>query len=118
MRRLTLAVTASAAAVLLATAADARPSFNAHRAGGEASARERESDSATLLGTISTLLGFTATVKATPVAGSDRPRSAASANEQCEEEKKRAEAAKAADTRRTAEAEKRQRGGDPVYLAF
>lgn len=115
MRSLVIALTA-AAAMVFATAADARPAFGATRAGTEASAKANDGES--LIETISTLLGFTATVKATTVAGSERPRSAAPVTEQCEEEKKRTEAAKAAETRRTADAEKRQRGGEPVYLAF
>lgn len=116
MRSLTLALTASAAALVFATAADARPSFGANRAGGEASATA--SDGATLIEAVAALLGFTVTAKVTPSAGTDAPRSAAPGTEQCEAEKKRAEAAKASETRRTAEAEKRQRGAEPVYLAF
>jgi hypothetical protein len=116
MRKLTFAVTASAAAILLATAADARPGFGATRAGSEVSSKA--SESASIIESVAALIGFTTTAKATPVAGTERPRSASPETQQCEEEKKRAEAAKASEARRTAEAEKRQRGGEPVYLAF
>lgn len=116
MRSLTLAVTASAAAILFATAADARPAFGASRVGSEASAKA--SEGASIIETVAALIGLSSSAKVTPIAGSESPRSAAPRTEQCEEEKKRAEAAKANETRRTAEAEKRQRGGEPVYLAF
>lgn len=118
MRRLTLAAAASLAAMLVATAADARPAFGAssQRLGGETSAKA--SDGTTLIESLAAFLGFAVTAKATPVAGTEAPRSAAPRTEQCEEEKKRAEAAKASETRRTAQTEKRQRGSEPVYLAF
>jgi hypothetical protein len=116
MRKLSLGVTASAAAILFATAADARPGFGQTRAGSAVSSKA--SESASIIETVAALIGFTTTAKATPIAGSERPRSASPVTEQCEEEKKREEAAKASEARRTAEAEKRQRGGEPVYLAF
>jgi hypothetical protein len=118
MRRLTFALAASAAAALFATAADARPGIGgaSHRVGGEASTKAAEGS--TLIETVATFFGFSVTAKAAPTVGTDAPRSAAPRTEQCEEEKKRAEAAKASETRRTAQAEKRQRGGEPVYLAF
>ena len=116
MRSFKIAFAASAAAMLAVSAADARPTFSGNRVGGEATSKANSD--ASLMDTVAALLGFTATVKATTIAGSESPRSAAPRTEQCEEEKKRAEAAKASETRRTAEAEKRQRGGEPVYLAF
>ena len=116
MRSLKIAFAASAAAMLAVSAADARPAFSGNRVGGEATTKA-DAD-ASLIETLAALLGFTATVKATTVAGTESPRSAAPRTEQCEEEKKRAEAAKASQSRRTADAEKRQRGGEPVYLAF
>jgi hypothetical protein len=118
MRNLSLAAAVSAAAILVASAADARPVIGAssHRLGGEATARTQ--DRTTLIETIATVFGFTLSATATPVVGAETPRSAAPRTEQCEEEKKRADAARATQTRRTAEAEKRSRGGEPVYLAF
>lgn len=118
MRSLTLALTASAAVAMFVTAADARPSFGASRAGGEATATSKADSGATFLETVAALIGFSTTVKATPNASSQPPRSTAPRGEQCDEEKKRAETAKASEPPRTAAAEKRPRGGEPVYLAF
>ena len=120
MRNLALAFAASAAAMLVVSGADARPAIggSSKRVGGDASASAKTSDSPTLIETFSALVGFVPAAKATPVAGSNAPRSAAPRIEQCEEDKKREEAAEAAESRRTAQAEKRQRGSEPVYLAF
>jgi hypothetical protein len=118
MRIQSFAVTAAMVSVLAVTSAEARTAFAGNRVGGSVSA-ERSSEGLTLLETMAALLGVGVSAKATPVVGSDAPRSAAPRTEQCEEEKKRAEAAKAAETRRTADAEKpRARGGEPLYLAF
>ncbi len=121
MRKSSIAVSASMIAILAVSAAEARPSFgaSANRAGGAAAASAKASDSATLIETVAALLGFTINAKATPSAGAEAPRAAAPRAEECEEEKKRAQAAKASDSQRTAEAGKpAQRGRDPVYLAF
>jgi hypothetical protein len=117
MRTLSLTASAAALAMVFATAADARPTVGAARAGSDASS-STGGKAVSLIEAVAALFDFSASAKATPVAGSERPRSASPVTEQCEEEKKRSEAAKAAETRRTAEAEKRQRGAEPMYLAF
>lgn len=120
MRAQPLLLSAAAFAVFAGSAAEARPMIGAagHRAGGAVTA-ERAPERASLFEAIAVLMGFGAVAKATPTVGTDAPRAAASSAQQCEEEKKRAEAAKAEETRRIAESEKaRTRGGEPLYLAF
>jgi len=121
MRQTSLLLSATAFVILAASAAEARPAFGAsgHRAGSEATASAKAGDSVTLIETVAAFLGFTINAKATPIVGTDAPRSAQPRAEQCEEDKKRADAAKAADRQRTAEAAKPQsRGSEPIYLAF
>jgi len=120
MRVHSMLLTSAAFALMAASAAEARPSIGpaGHRAGGSA-AGERPQETASLFEAIALLMGIGVSAKASPVVGTDAPRSAAPGAAQCEEEKKRAEAAKAAETRRTAEAERaRARGSEPLYLAF
>lgn len=120
MRLQSLFLSVTAIAVVAGSAAEARPMIGAagHRAGGATTA-ERAQERASLFEAIAVLMGMGAVIKATPTVGTDAPRAASSSAQQCEEEKKRAEAAKAEETRRTAEAEKaRTRGSEPLYLAF
>ncbi len=117
MRTQSIALAAAALAVLAAPAAEARSAFSGNRAGGSATA-ERSSEGRSVLEALAAFLAIGVSVKATPSAGSDAPRSATGRVEVCEEEKRRNEA-KAAEARRTAEAEKaKARGGEPLYLAF
>lgn len=117
MRKHLFALSAAALAVVASSAAEARPAFGATRAGGAAS--ERKAESISIIEAAAALIGLGLSAKASPAVASDAPRSAAPRVEQCEEEKKRQEAAKADETRRTAEAQKeRGRGGEPLYLAF
>lgn len=121
MRQSMLLLTATAFAMIVASAAEARPALGSagHRVGGEAAASTKAADGASLIEMVAGFLGFSANAKATPIVGSDKPRSAQPRIEQCEEEKKRAETAKAADSQRTAESAKTpQRGSEPIYLAF
>ena len=119
MRKFVFVAAASAAAILAATAANARPTFGASRVeGARGESASTTSDGASIIEAVAALIGFKTTAKTTPIAGSEPPRSAAARAEPCDDEKKRAESAKAVEARRTAEAEKRPRRGDPVYLAF
>lgn len=117
MRFQSIALAAAAFAVLAAPSAQARNAFAGNRAGGSATA-EKSTESRSVLEALAAFLAISVSVKATPIAGGDAPRSATGRVEQCEEEKRRSEA-KAAETRRTAEAEKvKTRGGEGLYLAF
>lgn len=116
MRTHSIALSAAAIMALVATSAEARTAFGGNRAGGSA-ASERPAESPSIIAAVAAMLNFGVSAKA--VAGADAPRSTAPRTEQCEEEKKRAAAAKAADTRRTAQLDKpKARGGEQLYLAF
>lgn len=118
MRTHSIAVSAAAIAALIATSAEARPSLSGNRAGGSASA-EKPAESPSIIEAVARLLRFGVSAKAAPVTGTDAPRPVNSRAEQCEDERQRLAAAKAAETRRTAAAEKSKvRGGEPLYLAF
>lgn len=117
MRTHSIVLSAAALAIFASASAEARPAFGASRAGGSASA-EKSDETRSIFEALAVFLNLGVSVKATPVAGADSPRSTAPRNEQCEDEKRRDEA-KALETRRTAEAEKaKARGGEPLYLAF
>ncbi|MDZ7627333.1 MAG: hypothetical protein U5J99_02855 [Parvularculaceae bacterium] len=103
----TMMIAVSAGAMAMFAAADAQPL-------GAAKASSKAAAEATLIEALASLVGVTAYAKATPSAGTKAPNV-----EECEGEKKRSEAARSAETRRTAEAEKqRSRSGEPLYLAF
>lgn len=117
MRTQSIALAAAAFAVTAAPSAEARSAFSGNRVGGSATA-ERSSEGRSALEALAAFLTIGVSVKATPIAGGDAPRSATGRVEQCEEEKRRSDA-KAAETRRTAKAEKaKPQGGEPLYLAF
>jgi hypothetical protein len=117
MRTHSIALAAAAFAALAAPAAEARSAFSGHRVGGSATA-ERSSEGRSIIEALAAFLTIGVSAKAAPIAGGDAPRSATGRIEPCEEEKRRNEA-KAAETRRIAEAEKaKARGGEPLYLAF
>ncbi len=117
MRTQSIALAAAAFAALAAPSAEARSAFAGARVGGSATS-EKSSEGRSIIEALAAFLSVGVSVKATPIAGSDAPRSATGRVEPCEEEKRRNEA-KAAETRRTAEAEKaKARGGEPLYLAF
>lgn len=116
MRTHSIALSAAAFMALVATSAEARTAFGGNRAGGSATA-EKQAETPSIIAAVAAMLDLGVTAKA--VAGTDAPRSTAPRTEQCEEEKKRAAAAKAADARRTAALDKpKARGGEPLYLAF
>lgn len=105
MRTFTIAL--SAASMAMFAVADAQP-MGGSRASSKAAA------GTTLIEALASLVGVYTYAKATPSAGTKTPVA-----EECQEEKKRSDPAAAAETRRTAEAEKqRPRGGEPLYLAF